>query len=140
MAEETRKVRGRPRGSVNRASTVRRTRRASAPLSGGGDPASALLQSVQRLVSENQALVKENERLKAVLARISGLAGETGVAASATSRPRRRSASSPVPEAAAPTRTKRTRRPITDPVALERRRNALAKARAVRAERLRGGA
>ena len=137
MAEEPRKTRGRPRGSVNRTSPVRRARRASAPQSRGSDSASALLQSVQRLVSENQGLVKENERLKALLARISGLAGETGGAAAAPTRRRRRSSASAAAESAAPAKTRRTRRPITDPVALQRRRDALAKARAVRAERLR---
>lgn len=139
MAEEPRKTRGRPRGSVNRTSTVRRARRAPAPQSGGSDPASALLQSVQRLVSQNQGLVKENERLKALLTRISGLAGENagGAAASAPTRRRRRSAAPAAAETPAASRIKRTRKPITDPVALERRRNALAKARAVRAERLR---
>jgi len=90
------------------------------------------------LVSENQSLLKENERLKALLARISGIAGETGSAPATATRRRRRSTGAAAPEAAAPAKAKRTRRPITDPVALERRRNALAKARAVRAERLRG--
>ena len=140
MADDTRRTRGRPRGSATRVAAARRSRR-SVVTPNGGDSANVLMQSVQKLVSENQALVRENDRLKAVLSRIVGLAGETsGAAPSSTVRPRgRRSPASSTADAGSGG-AKRTRRPITDPVALQRRRDALAKARAVRAAKLRGEA
>ena len=138
MADETRRTRGRPRGSATRVAAARRSRRVVAAPN-GGDSASALLQSVQKLVSENQALVRDNDRLRAVLSRIIGLAGETsGATTASVARPRGRRAPAAAAADGGSSTPKRTRRPITDPVALQRRRDALAKARAVRAAKLRG--
>jgi len=99
-----------------------------------------MLASVKGLVSENQDLKKEVARLESVLARISSLAGKaTPVESAPTRRRRRRAGAAAIPSTAstADAQVKRTRRKITDPIVLERMRNALAKARAVRAERLR---
>jgi len=136
---EVKRRRGRTRGLSATKWASRRTRPG-----GAGDATSSvddLLVSVRNLIAENQALTKEVTRLSAILARVTALAGETGVAGpTPVVRRRRRSAggaSDATSVLKAPPRVKQVRRKITDPLALEKRRNALAKARAVRAERLR---
>jgi hypothetical protein len=76
-------------------------------------------------VAENQSLVRENKALHSILARVSQAV--EGV----ESRP----AAGRVTGTRTKVRTVRRRRRITDPASLERRRAALAKARAVLAER-----
>src|SRR3984893_3497280 len=92
---------------------------------GNGSAANLLLSQVTELVAENQSLVRENKALQSILARVSQ-AVEGVRAVPVVSR-----------ETAAPAQVRkvRRRRKITDPASLERRRAALAKARAVLAER-----
>ena len=96
-----------------------------------------LLDGVKSLVERNAVLEAENKRLRTLLDEISRSlrttppARATATAASATDAPRRRGRPRKNPEAPV-----KVRRKITDPVVLEKRRSALAKARAVRAERL----
>src|SRR4030081_1396846 len=92
---------------------------------GNGLAGNFFLSQVTELVAENQSLVRENKTLHAVLARVSqAVEGVKAVPVSS-----RRA------DAAPKARTIRRRRRITDPASLERRRAALAKARAVLAER-----
>jgi transcriptional regulator with XRE-family HTH domain len=111
-----------------------RTRQRSRTLEGA---AASLVNNLNQVISENAALKEENELLKAMMTRIAELAAEAigghVRAATATERTSPHRANR-----AAQGRRRRTqvRKPITDPEALERRRQALAKARAVRAERL----
>jgi hypothetical protein len=81
---------------------------------------------VTELVAENQSLVRENKALHSILARVSQAV--EGV-------PARPAAGAPAAGTARGPRKIRRRRRITDPASLERRRAALAKARAVLAER-----
>ncbi|HXM56368.1 MAG TPA: hypothetical protein VOB72_13325 [Candidatus Dormibacteraeota bacterium] len=84
----------------------------------------------ETLKRENAELLALNEQLRAQLAEIGSALG------SLSNGPRRRGRRGAVqPFLPAEAKPKRTRRPITDPEALERRRQALAKARAVRAEK-----
>jgi hypothetical protein len=87
--------------------------------------------SLQR---ENQQLTEENRRLRSELLDIGSALGRlTGAAGTRGRRGRARGAElSTMAEA----RPRRQRKPITDPAALEKRKLALAKARAVRAEKL----
>ena len=92
---------------------------------GNGSAANLLLSQVTELVAENQSLVRENKALHSILARVSqaveGVRAVPVVSRGTTAPPQ--------------TRKVRRRRKITDPASLERRRAALAKARAVLAER-----
>ncbi|MDQ6949051.1 MAG: hypothetical protein M3256_23020 [Actinomycetota bacterium] len=91
--------------------------------------ASSLLSQVSGLVAENKQLTQENRELRAIVDRVSqavkGASGRrqkgSAETASGTGRP--------------VGRPRRTRRKITDPATLERRRAALAKARKVLADR-----
>jgi hypothetical protein len=86
----------------------------------------------ETLQRENQSLVEENRRLRGELVEIGSALGRlTG--GPRTRRPRR---AAEVVEALAEAKPRRQRRPITDPVVLEKRRQALARARAARAERI----
>jgi hypothetical protein len=85
-----------------------------------------LVAAVETLRRENQRLTEDNERLRAQLAEIGSALGR-----SAGGRRGRGAAAAVAPDGAP-----RQRRPITDPDALERRRAALVKARAARAEKL----
>jgi hypothetical protein len=82
---------------------------------------------VTELVAQNQSLVRENKALHSILARVS-----QAVEAMPAARP---AGGAPAAGAGRKARTIRRRRRITDPASLERRRAALAKARAVLAER-----
>lgn len=108
------------------------------PRKASGAPADTdrrLLDGVRGLVERNAVLEAENKRLRGLLDEISrSLRISTPAVAAATSgtdTPRRRGRPRKNPEAPV-----RVRRKITDPAVLEKRRAALAKARAVRAERL----
>jgi hypothetical protein len=93
---------------------------------------SQLVAANDRLQREHQELTEENQRLRSELLEIgSALGGLTG----APPRGRRGRAGVALP-ALPEAGVRRQRKPITDPQALENRRLALAKARAVRAERL----
>jgi len=109
------------------ARTTRGGRRRGRPTASGGNGSAAnlLLAQVTELVAENQSLVRENKALHSIVARVSqaveGVRSVPVVSRGTTAPPQ--------------TRKVRRRRKITDPASLERRRAALAKARAVLAER-----
>ncbi|MFN2465460.1 MAG: hypothetical protein ABR598_04250 [Candidatus Dormibacteria bacterium] len=127
--------RGRPVGS--------RTRK---PRAGVTEADRSLLAGVRGLVERVAELETENRRLRQLLDEISqSLQSPSG--ASSADAPRRRGRPPKVQTTGAEDRPRRgrprktpgtpkVRRKITDPVVLEKRRAALAKARAVRAERL----
>lgn len=108
---------------------------------GTGAPALQVLAHVRELLAENQALKNELSRLGLVMARIAAMAGASEVMKQPPARRRRRTrAEIDAAKAELPrTKVKQVRRKVTDPIALEKRRDALAKARAVRADRLRSG-
>ena len=109
------------------ARTTRGRRRRGRPTAsaGNGSAANLLLSQVTELVAENQSLVRENKALHSILDKVSH-AVEGVRAVPVVSRGT---------EAPTQVRKVRRRRKITDPASLERRRAALAKARAVLAER-----
>ena len=96
-----------------------------------------LLDGVRGLVERNAVLEAENRRLRALLDDISKSLRITAPAVAAvatpagTAAPRRRGRPRKNPEAPL-----KVRRKITDPEVLRKRRDALTKARAVRAERI----
>jgi len=96
-----------------------------------------LLAQVSDLVSENQALVRENKELHTIIARVT----QAVHVVSSAPRGSRRSLQQAGRQAAAPRANghPRRRRRITDPASLERRRAALAKARQVLAEKRAAG-
>jgi hypothetical protein len=115
--------------------TIKRRRRSKGQLTataGTGSP-TTLLAQVTELVSENQALVRENRELHTIIARVTKA---VDVVSSAPRAPRR-SLQDTAGRGAAPRPNgrRRQRRRITDPASLERRRAALAKARQVLAEK-----
>ena len=123
----------RRRRTTRIATATRRPRTAPAVTNSVADD---LKRSLTALLEENATLRRQVERLSTSLSRIASLAQvEAGASAQAPVKARRgrppRVASATAPEAAP---VKRTRRRVTDPVALERRRQALAKARAVAAQ------
>jgi hypothetical protein len=92
-----------------------------------------LLSQVSELVSENQALVRENKELHTIIARVT----QAVHVVSSSPRGSRRSLQETAGRSTSPRRNgrRRQRRRITDPASLERRRAALAKARQVLAEK-----
>jgi len=96
-----------------------------------------------QLASANETLQRENGELRSEVERLKGELMEIGAALGRLSggprsgRGRRGAALTTVTVAEA--KPKRQRKPITDPEQLERRRSALAKARAARAEKLAAG-
>jgi len=96
---------------------------------GNGSPGTLLAQ-VSELVSENQALVRENKALQTIIARVTQVV-------SSGPRGSRRSLQETAGRPTTPRGNghRRQRRRITDPASLERRRAALAKARQVLAEK-----
>jgi hypothetical protein len=95
--------------------------------------ADPIVDRITRLVAQNQSLQREVADLRTENAHLRGQLDEIGSALGRLSSGRRgRRGASASPTAAPP----RKRKPITDPVVLEKRRQALALARAARAERL----
>jgi hypothetical protein len=87
---------------------------------------SQLVTANEELLRENQELAADNVRLKAQLREIGDALGRlTG----APKRGRRGALVAPEP-------VRRPRKPITDPAVLEKKKQALTKARAARAEKL----
>lgn len=122
-----------PRTSRDSRPAVRGRRRGSGPLAGTAPIVGQISQIVaanQLLQRENKELQGENERLKAQLREI----GDALNVLTGSPRQRRGRRAAEVLVQSAPPR--RTRKPITDPVILEKRRQALARARAARAEKL----
>jgi hypothetical protein len=93
---------------------------------------SQLVAANETLQRENSQLTEENLRLRGELTEIGTALGRLTGAARARGRGRRGAAPLALPEI----KPRRQRRPITDPEQLERRKQALAKARAARAEKL----
>jgi hypothetical protein len=89
-----------------------------------------LVATNEKLKHENAELVASNEQLRAQLLDIGSALGR--LTGGPRSRGRRGAELAMVAEA----KPKRQRKPITDPEQLERRRQALARARAARAEKL----
>jgi hypothetical protein len=119
-----------PRGTA----TTTRGRRSTHVRSDAGSVVGQITQLVianETLKRENAELLAFNEQLRAQLSEIGSALGGL------TNGSRRRGGRGAVqPFTLADAKPKRTRKPITDPEQLERRRQALAKARAARAEKL----
>jgi len=115
--------------------TVKKRRRSKGQLTAAGTSVSpaTLLAQFTELVSENQALARENRELHVVIARVTKAVDVV----SSAPRAGRRSLQETAGRGAAPRANgrRRQRRRITDPASLERRRAALAKARQVLAEK-----
>jgi len=109
------------------APRTRRRRGGQGDGSASNGLASSLLSQVTDLVAENKQLTQENRELRAIVDRVS----QAVKAASS----RRKSAAEAGSSTGGQVRVRRTRRKITDPATLERRRAALAKARKVLADR-----
>ena len=122
-----------PRGIPNTTTGAfrRRTTRARSDANSVVGQITQLVTANGTLKRENAELLAANEQLRAELLQIGSTLGRL------TGGPRRRGGrGAPQPFLAADAKPKRTRKPITDPEQLERRRQALAKARAARAEKL----
>jgi hypothetical protein len=120
-----------PRGTSTTTTRTRRTTRARTD-------ANSVLGQITQLVATNETLQRENAELLALNKQLRAHLAEIGsTLGRLTGGPRRRGRRSAEPFAVvAEAKPKRTRKPITDPEQLERRRQALAKARAARAEKL----
>ncbi len=121
--------------STSAASTTGRSRRRSAR---GRSDTGSVIGQISQLVATNETLQRENRELVAQNQRLRSEPEEIGSALGRLSggsggRRGRRGATNVVGLVEA--KPRRQRKPITDPAALERRRQALAKARAVRAEK-----
>jgi len=113
------------------ASPTTRRRRRTTPGAGTRHVVTQITQLVatnERLKLENATLQALNEQLRCELTAIGSALGSL----TAGRRGRGRRGAAALPEA----KPRRTRKPITDPEVLARRSAALAKARAVRAEKL----
>ena len=120
-----------PRGtSTTTTRTRRRTTRTSSATGAVVGQITQLVTANETLKRENAELLAFNEQLRAQLAEIGTTLGRL------TGGPRRRGRRGAGVSVLAETKPKRQRKPITDPAVLERRRPALAKARAARAEKL----
>src|SRR5437588_5874228 len=118
---------------TGRATTTTRRPRATQAVDGA---AAKLISNLNEVIAENAALRKQNEPLQGLLVTIGGLVADVATASPTNgrrTRGRRSTAAGGSTATIAPTRRKR--RPITDPVVLEKRRAALAKARQVRAQK-----
>jgi hypothetical protein len=99
------------------------------------DQITQLVTANEALQRENRELVEENQRLRGELLQIGSALGRLTGGAPARGRRGRRGAEFAL-TVAPDIRPRRQRKPITDPEALEKRKQALVRARAVRAERL----
>ena len=97
-----------------------------------------ILGQVTQLVSANEQLQRDNAELRAQNERLRAELADIGSALGRLTSGPRRGRGRRGPEAAilVDRATRRTRRPITDPAQLERRRLALTKARAARAAKI----
>jgi hypothetical protein len=98
-----------------------------------------LIDRIAQIVSENESLRREKVDLEKEVSRLRGELVEIGTAlGQLTAAPRRRGRPPRVADGAvaAPAAEKRRRKPITDPVLLEKRRQSLEKARASRRAKL----
>jgi len=121
-----------PRGTSTATTTTRRRRTTRARSDAG-----SVVGQITQLVAANETLKRENAELLAFNEQLRAQLAEIGTAlGSLTGGPRRRGRGAAHPVVLAEAKPKRTRRPITDPAQIERRRAALAKARAARAEKL----
>jgi hypothetical protein len=103
----------------------------------GGSDASSVVSQISQLVSANETLQRQTRELTEENARLRGELLEIGSALGRlTGGPRRRGRRGVEPLTLTEVKPRRQRKPITDPEQLERRKQALAKARAARAERL----
>ena len=119
--------------NTSRTSTNGRSRQRNARGSGTGAVVTQITQLVaanETLQRENRELAEANVRLRAELTEIGSALGR--LTGAPKGRGRRGAAPFALPEA----KPRQTRRRITDPEQLERRRAALAKARAARSEKL----
>jgi hypothetical protein len=122
-----------PRGIPN---TTTRGRGSARSRSDAGSVVGQITQLVtanETLKRENAELLAFNEQLRAQLDQIGSALGSLTSGSGRGHRGGRRAVQ---PFTLADAKPKRTRRPITDPEQIERRRAALAKARAARAEKL----
>ena len=120
-----------PRGTST--ATTRARRRTTRGRSGAGSVVGQITQLVaanETLKLEKAELLAVNEQLRAQLQEIGSALGRL------TGGPRRRGRRGAEPVGLAEAKPRRQRKPITDPDVLERRRQALAKARAARAAKL----
>ena len=120
-----------PRGT---STTMTRTRRRTTRVR---SDASSVVGQITQLVAANETLKRENAELLAFNEQLQAQLQEIGSALGRlTGGPRRRGRRGAQPAALAEPKPRRQRKPITDPEQLKRRRQALAKARAARAEKL----
>ena len=122
-----------PRTPSGTNSTGRSRRRNARGRSDAGSVVGQISQLVtanETLQRENRQLAEENQRLRGELTEIGSALGR--LTGAPRGRGRRGAAALVLPEV----KPRRQRRPITDPEQLERRKQALAKARAARAEKL----
>jgi hypothetical protein len=120
-----------PRGTSTRTNGARRrTTRARSDAGSVVGQITQLVATNDTLKRENAELLALNEQLRAQLLEIGSALGRL------TGGPRRRGRRGAELAVVAEAEPRRQRKPITDPEQLERRRQALAKARAARAEKL----
>src|SRR5215472_4759107 len=122
-----------PRTSSRTTTNGRRARR-----SARGADTREVVRQITQLVAANESLQRENRELSETNARLCAELMEIGSALGRITGPSRgrgrRGAAAPTP--VTEVQPRRQRKPITDPDQLERRRAALAKARAARSEKL----
>ena len=103
----------------------------------GRSESGSVVGQITQIVAANETLKRENAELLAVNAQLRAQLAEIGTTLGRlTGGPRRRGRRGAEIAAIVEAKPKRARKPITDPEQLERRRQALAKARAARAEKL----
>ena len=127
--------------SANRSSVSgrRRNARGSVDTRSIVDQIAQLVAANETLQRENRELTDQNQKLRGELLEIGTALGKLTGAAPRGRKGRRGGGGVAISElvaSLAEVRPRRQRKPITDPEALEKRKQALAKARAVRAERL----